>query len=70
MDGEERTATGEDPSIVKALKTIRRFVRETTGEEPEDRDIARALCRYFVLNEIKEHIVMAWETDTEEKTDS
>ena len=45
-------------SILKALQTIRRFIIETTGKAPTDEEIADALKRYFVLNEIKTHILM------------
>jgi hypothetical protein len=47
-----------NPSIVEALGVIRHFVAETTGREPADEEIADALKRYFVLNEIKDHILM------------
>lgn len=53
-----KSKTALDPSIGKALDVIRRFITETTGREPADEEIADALKRYFVLNEIKAHIVM------------
>jgi hypothetical protein len=41
-----------------ALVTVNRFIYETTGQSATQTEIAAALKRYFVLNEIKEHIVM------------
>ena len=46
-------------SILEAVQTVRRFITETTGQSPTDQEIADALKRYFVLNEIKAHILMA-----------
>ncbi len=46
------------PAICEAVDTIRRFVTEVAGYTPSDEEIAAALKRYFVLNEIKEHILM------------
>ena len=48
-------------SILKAVQTVRRFITETTGKAPTDAEIADALKRYFVLNEIKAHIQMVRE---------
>ena len=50
--------TSLTPPILEAIQTIRHFIAETTGKEPSDEEIASALKRYFVLNEIKEHILM------------
>ncbi len=47
--------------IITALEVVENFVAETTGERPTRREIANALRRYFVLNEIKAHVVMARE---------
>jgi hypothetical protein len=47
-----------DPAISEALGTIADFVRQVTGIEPTRAEIADALTRYFVLNEIKDHILM------------
>ena len=44
-------------SIEEAMAVIRNFVKETTRETAGTGEIARALRHYFVLNEIKEHIV-------------
>jgi hypothetical protein len=43
---------------VPALKKISAFVESTTGVPPTPTELSRALTRYFVLNEIKEHILM------------
>ena len=43
---------------MEALETIGSFITETTGQEPTQQEIANALKRYFVLNEIKDNIVM------------
>lgn len=47
-----------DPILATALTTIADFVRQVTGIEPTQAEIADALTRYFVLNEIKAHIEM------------
>ncbi len=47
-----------EPVLLDALETIEKFITETTGEKPAQQEIASALKRYFVLNEIKAHIVM------------
>ena len=44
--------------MLEAIQTVKHFIAETTGKEPTDEEIADALKRYFVLNEIKEHILM------------
>ena len=46
------------PPIITAIDTLREFVAQTTGTPPTDEEIADALKRYFVLAEIKEHILM------------
>jgi len=45
-------------AIFEAIDRIRHFVAETTGKAPSDEELADALKRYFVLNEIKDHILM------------
>jgi len=45
-------------SLAEALETVRHFIAETTGKKPTNDEIADALKRYFVLNEIKAHILM------------
>ncbi len=45
--------------ILQALETVRHFITETTGKRPTDEEIADSLKKYFVLNEIKAHILMA-----------
>lgn len=50
-------------SIMDAIQAVRRFITETTGQKPSDEEIAAALKRYFVLNEIKAHILMDRETE-------
>ena len=47
-----------EKDIAEALELVERFVEETTGEKPTPEEIARALRRYFVLNEIKDHILI------------
>jgi hypothetical protein len=47
-----------DEVISEALVTIADYVRQVTGIEPTRAEIADALTRYFVLNEIKDHILM------------
>ena len=47
-----------DDLIREAVQHIRYFIAETTGTAPTNEEIADALKRYFVLNEIKDHILM------------
>ena len=47
-----------DRSVTEALDTVENFITQTTGERPTQQEIANALKRYFVLSEIKSHIVM------------
>jgi hypothetical protein len=44
--------------IVDAIETVYNFIEQVTGQAPSEAEIAGALRRYFVLNEIKAHIVM------------
>lgn len=48
----------QDALLTGALDVVADFVRQVTGVEPTPAEIADALTRYFVLNEIKDHIVM------------
>jgi len=48
----------KDPDLTDALATVADFIRQVTGVEPTQAEIADALTRYFVMNEIKDHIVM------------
>ncbi|MBW1989342.1 MAG: hypothetical protein JRI97_07335 [Deltaproteobacteria bacterium] len=45
-------------TIDEALALVRRFIAQTTDAPPTDGEIARALSRYFVLNEIRGHVVL------------
>ncbi len=47
-----------DLALTDALDIVADFIRQVTGIEPTSAEIADALTRYFVLNEIKDHIVM------------
>jgi len=53
--------------LEEALETVDTFITETTGQEPTQQEIANALKRYFVLNEIKGHIVMERNEGSENK---
>jgi hypothetical protein len=44
--------------LEEALESVENFITETTGQKPTQQEIANALKRYFVLNEIKAHVVM------------
>ncbi len=44
--------------IKLAVLAIYDFIDQVTGQPPTQTEIAAALKRYFVLNEIKEHIVL------------
>ena len=56
-----KTENSSDHMILQAVRFVRHFITETTGKPPTDEEIADALKRYFVLNEIKAHILMARE---------
>lgn len=56
-----------DPVLAEALATVTDFIRQVSGVEPSPAELADALTRYFVLNEIKEHILMLRDGPTEEK---
>ena len=47
-----------DTAVADALATVSDFVRQVTGVEPTPAEIADALTRYFVMKEIKDHILM------------
>ncbi len=47
-----------DLALTEALDTVSEFIRQVTGVEPTPAEIADALTRYFVMNEIKDHILM------------
>ena len=47
-----------DPVLDDALATVSDFLRQVTGREATQAELADALTRYFVLNEIKDHILM------------
>jgi hypothetical protein len=53
----------QDALLTGALDGVADFVRQVTGVEPTPAEIADALTRYFVLNEIKDHIVMMREAE-------
>lgn len=59
-------ATPIDPVLVASLGVIADFIQRTTGTAPTPDELADALTRYFVLNEIREHIVMLRERNSEE----
>jgi hypothetical protein len=50
-----------DPVLSQALARVADFVEQVTGAAPTQAEIADALSRYFVLNEIKDHILMVRE---------
>lgn len=45
-----------EPPLREALEAIMAFIKETTGRTPTQTELAKALKRYFVMNEIKAHI--------------
>ncbi len=49
--------------LLGALEDVENFIMETTGQKPTQQEIANALKRYFVLNEIKAHVVMEREEE-------
>ena len=50
-----------EPVLKAALERVADFIGQVTGVEPTQSEIADALSRYFVLNEIKDHISMVRE---------
>ena len=53
--------------LEEALESVENFITETTGQKPTQQEIANALKRYFVLNEIKAHVVMERSESAENK---
>ena len=53
-----------DPVLVEALDKVSDFIQQVTGDAPTPAELADALTRYFVLNEIKDHIVMEREGES------
>ena len=53
-----------DPVLTNALDAVSDFIRQVTGVEPTQAEVADALTRYFVLNEIKDHILMMREEES------
>jgi hypothetical protein len=53
--------TTVDACLKEALERISNFVADTTGQPATPEELADALTRYFVLQEIKGHIEMARE---------
>ncbi len=47
----------------QALESLAKFITETTGQAPTQGEMARAIKRYFVLKEIKDHIEMERESE-------
>jgi len=43
-------------NMLEAIGSIQDFIKEVTGQEATQDEIAQALTRYFVLNEIKDFI--------------
>ena len=54
-----------DPVLTDALETVSDFIGQVTGVEPTQAEVADALTRYFVLNEIKDHILMMREGESD-----
>ena len=52
-----------DPALLDALDKVSDFVQQVTGAPATPAELADALTRYFVLNEIKDHIVMLREEE-------
>lgn len=51
----------------KAIWTVQNYVMDETGKRPTQKEIARALMPYLVLNEINDHIkAMRDSSETEE----
>lgn len=44
--------------ILNAIVNTQNFVEKVTGKKATQEEIAKALQRYFVLNEIKDFIIM------------
>jgi len=43
-------------NLHEAITTVRRFVKDATGEEPSAMEIAQSLMSTFIINEIKNQI--------------
>ena len=51
------------PVLLDALGKVSDFIQQVTGDPPTPEELADALTRYFVLNEIKDHIQMLREEE-------
>lgn len=47
-----------EENLAQALENAINWMEQVTGEKATQDELASALKRYFVLNEIKDHIVM------------
>ncbi len=52
-------------SLKEALAKINEFIVQITGREPSQEILARALKRYFILNEIKTQVEWEWQNETD-----
>ncbi len=52
-----------DPALTAAVGKIESFITQTTGQAPTPEELASAMTRYFVLNEILEFIQMTRKED-------
>ena len=43
-------------TVTDAILTVLKYVRDTTGDEPTQEEIANALKSYFIMNEIGNQI--------------
>jgi hypothetical protein len=55
---EIESMTTVETCLTDALEVISNFIAETTGQAATPEEVAHALTRYFVLQEIKGHIEM------------
>lgn len=51
-----------EPRLQQALNRICDFIEKTTGRPASPKELADAMTKYFVLNEIKSHIEMIRKT--------
>ena len=62
-DFDQTPTVALDPAVTAAVRKIEEFITRTTGQAPTSTEMADALTRYFVLNEILEFIKMSREED-------
>lgn len=51
--------------MIEAIENLDDYITQTTGKKPEQKELANALSKYFVLKEIREFIEMTRKEDSD-----